>query len=530
MAQLEVSARKEIALQRLNRDEFEVISLREKGLLLISVSEPYVYAREKEFTITYLDSNLQVFRQNTYLLPYDFARERTNYYDQSQYVYFFHQNSANQEISIFRLQIFSGEGKIFNFAPPVKMTTDDFQAIDDYAYFSGQYNGKPVVISYHFLNQFAKVLPAFYEEHEEFQWVQTDPPKKQVYFVLKNTLMRRCNLVVKPYSQLIGTLGPLMVKDRSTRTPRDGLVFSGEDGKKWVFGTYSLKCARSPQGVYSAQFENGEQKSISFREFTDFGNFFNHYSDKKAERMRQKVEDKRNKGRELNLNRKIDLRPELFTQGKQLILLMEGYYSSYQNVNGPAGNLLGAYPNTLPLSTPRNVWTRNLGRTDRYTNYQYNYAIVCAFDTRGRLLWDNIMKIDRVERTAPSEIIQVGFHGDTVITAYINEDKVYSKAMFRYLSLQEETEQEIDELLKNYAGRESEWGEFLHWYGPHFLYFGEQKVRAAPDNGNRIFHLTRLSHVFPPEDKTKETEKEAEKTGKKAKKPRKSSEEARTKN
>ncbi len=525
LAQMLVSQRYEIPTKRQDEDDFEVISLGKEGLILINLTEPWRYAKDKEFKMSFFDKNLQIFKEQSYVIPYIFTQNRYTYFDKDKYLYFFVQDQSSLEISIFQLQVYTGEGQVFQFTPPVKIKVNLYYAIDDYAYVIGEFSAKPVVMSFNFLNQFSKVLPAFYENKEEVRLVQTDVAHKQIYFVISTSNTRRCEIVVKPYSQLIGIGNQMLIKDKGTRTVREGLVYTQDNLQKMLIGTYSINCAKTPQGVYVAKFEKGEQKSIQYHQFTDFGNFFNYYGEKTADRWQKRIEKKRKKGKDFNLNRKIDLQEELIEYNGQLIMLMEGYYNSNANTNDIQRYGLGRYGtanNTFynsPYSYGRNFYPY---QNNSNLSLQYNYVIICGFDTKGRLLWDNSMAIDKVEASERKQITALGYLGDSLILSYIKDADIYSKSIHRYREVKKETKQEIKVILADYAVNDNTWNEYIHWYDNHYLLFGEQRLKggASQDGilGKKVFHLTKLSYQILEEEKLADADTGKEPKNKKKRK------------
>ncbi|NJO02542.1 MAG: hypothetical protein HC880_13375, partial [Bacteroidia bacterium] len=174
---------------------------------------------------------------------------------------------------------------------------------------------------------------------------------------------------------------------------RDGFVYPLDTRQRLVFGTYSLKCSSSPQGLYIAEFEQDNQRNIRYIDFVDLANFFNYYNDKRAEKLRKKVEKKRKQGKEVTLYRKLSLPEKFYETDNELIVVIEGYYTSYQNNNfaGRPGNLYPYYYPGFTYNSPYYYYRGNYGFSNlnrgAATN-QFSYAIVCAFDKQGRLKWD----------------------------------------------------------------------------------------------------------------------------------------------
>ncbi len=512
-AQFSVDTRILLPIKREAPQEINLVPIKDKGLVLISVTEPWHYDKNKTFTFSFIDTTLKVQSEKDFLLPYDFADSKLIYYDDDSHLYFFSQSSPDKEVLIFRLNLFTKENNLYEFELPINIEVTDFEALGDQVYLMGEYGSKPVVIGYSFNERLAKVLPSFYEDKEELKSVQADPKHRQIHFVMEKNLRgaQGCETVVKPYSNLIGLKGMMRIDDRGQRTAEDALVYSIDNDNKLVMGTYNLKCSGHPQGVYIANFQGEEQKSIRYTKFTDLSNFFNYYRDKKAERMRRKVEKKRDKGSDYKLKRRISTHGELFETDKELILITEGYYTSYRNTpyrNQNSSPNLNNYPNN-PLYS-----MNNLNRVAAITRNQFNYAVVCGFDKKGVFQWDNVMKIEEVEQPNLNRVVQPGYLGDSLILAYLKEEEIYSKLIHRYRAVKEEKMQEISELFKNYGIANYDWQELVHWYGDVYLLYGEQRLKNSTGNqlgmGNQVFHVNKLRY-YPQEEPEEEAKHKKEK-------------------
>ena len=506
-AQFTIEKRNAVPIDRNAPAEYELISLKKHGLLLISVIQPWKYSNEKEFQLSYMDTTFNLIKADKYLLPFIFAQDRLTYYDEVNLMFFFAQDEASKEVSIFRLNIFSGEQKLKKFKLPVKMDVEEFHAVGDQVYMMGSVGVKHVVVSYSFVDESPKVIPSFYEDNEKMAHVQPDVGNQQIYFMMKNNLNKRCNLLVKPYSNLIGTLARMEVKEKGQRTPLNARLLPVDNKEKIILGTYSLRCTKNPQGLFIANFSGQQLLDIRYRKFIDFSNFFNYHKDKKAQRMREKIEKKESKGKEYTLNRKFIMQNDLYKINDEYVMVIEGYYTSYQG-----GNNLSSLSRPLP-SYNYNFYNsygfnglhrpRSPARSSTTSLNQYNYALFCGFDKDGRLKWDNVMKIDRVEQMNLSEVVEVGNLGDSLIVAYQKDEDIYSKMIHRYKEVKKETKQELKDLYEGLEVNEFDWHKLVHWYDDVYILYGEQrlKTKVVVENqvGKLVFHITKMRYYPQPD-------------------------------
>ena len=502
-AQFTIEKRNVVPIDRSAPTEYELISLKKHGLLLISVIQPWRYASEKEFHLSYMDTTFNLIKSDKYTLPFNFAQNRLTYYDDFSLLYFFVQDEATKKVSIFRLNIFSGEQKFREFKLPVKMEVEEFHAVGDQVYMMGSVGVKHVVVSYSFVDENPKVIPAFYEDNEKMAHVQPDVKNQQIYFMMKNNLDKRCNILIKPYSNLIGTLARMEVKEKGQRTPLNSRLLPVDNKNKIVLGTYSMKCTKNPQGLFIANFKGQELLDIRYRKFIDFSNFFNYHKDKKAQKMREKIEKRESKGKEFTLNRKFIMQNDLYQLNDEYVMVIEGYYTSHQSgnnvnrvglANNPALNNYYGYRSRL--------FNQAIGNT--ISTHQYSYALFCGFDKDGRMKWDNVMKIDRVEQADLSEVIEVGNLGDSLIVAYQKDDQIYSKMIHRYKEIKKETKQELKVMYEGLEVNEFDWHKLVHWYDDVYILYGEQKLKTKvvleDQSGKSVFHITKMRYYPQPDE------------------------------
>lgn len=508
-AQFNVKNRYEFALEGFSSEEYEVISLKNKGLLIYNITKPNQYAKLKEFNFHLLDTTLTLIKSQTHSIPQIFTQNRLSYYDEADSFFFFSQDDLSKLVHIFRMNMNLQTYELHEVKLPLRLDVQDFKVVGEDVYITGLFERKSVALIYNLIEKLPKVLPSFFEEREEIKIVQTDSQNNQIHFIMGGLDNRDCKLFIKPYSNLVGSRKRLEVKGKERelrkKTFKDARIFSPSTNNKLVIGTYSINCANSYQGLFVAKFENDEQQSINFSRFTDFGNFFNHYNERKASKIGNRVEKYNTKGKDYILNYKLKMQEKPIETDKEIIICLESYYSQYQN-----------NPTTLNPSSP--LYANQMGYYNRYGFNQFpttqqgrlnrfTYSVVCGFDKKGRLLWDNVMKIEDVEQAKMNDILRIGNMGDSTILTYLKKDEVYSKLIYRYQNVQKEEMQTLKDIFVGIKTNDTDDTELIHWYDNYFLLFGEQRLRniSEGDNaGKRVFHVTKIGYQFQKKELTDE--------------------------
>jgi len=148
------------------------------------------------------------------------------------------------------------------------------------------------------------------------------------------------------------------------------------------------------------------------------------------------------------------------------------YYSGYGNANWANGN-------------------RN------FDGYRITHALVCGFDKRGNLLWDNTFVLKDVVRYSLTETVRLRpMPNGRVAIAYLDNDKLCYKVIDKstpspndlHVSLQTSALPTA----KEKAANTSQEG-LVTWYGSRFLAYGYQHVRAERAPNREVFFLNAVS-------------------------------------
>lgn len=518
VAQFKPIERKEFPTKRFNTEEFRLVSLKEKGLMLIRIDKPWQYNKQKEFQFIFLDTNFHEIKKHSHLLDYKFISNRKEYFDENKYFYYYSQSDKISKFSLFRLNIFTNKSELFEGKLPVKFEVDRITALNDEIYFLGSYKGRPIVIKYNINVRVPKVVPSFYGQDEEIQNFYPDLEHNKVYFIIENTTQKDCRLSIQSYSSLIGATERTFIKnDKKDITAKFATLYTIDNKQKIALGLYTDKCQSTPQGLYVSNILDKNTQKVKYYAFSDLANFFGHLKPKKVEKMKEAVINKAKKGKPYKNREKFYPQIKLIETENEIIFILEKYNTSYQNNSNPN------YP--YPTSPRARASTVNrsvfypIGGVNNDNKKRFSYALFFAINKKGRKTWDNVIKIEDVEQRGFSNIIQLGFRKDSIITAYFHKDdeEIYSKMTRRYTTIKEETKQEITEMCKPYNVSESLTNDFIHWYGDKFLLYGLQRskdkvqVESSAFDGKKLFHLTKLDYKLIKEEETEKEKKKKEK-------------------
>lgn len=515
-AQFSVSKRETTILENNRDDDFLLFSLKEKGLLLIKADEPWKYAPKKQWIIILKDKNLNTVFETERSLPYVFTKEQFYFYDEKQNFYFLAEDEGKKNFYVLKVDIEKKELSYFQGSPPVKFIFQDFIALDNHIFLVGSSNNKQVVLDFSLLDSKITVMPSFYNDEEDIESFHIDKKYNSLYFSITNRQGKFCSMYIKPYSNLLGFAPNHLIQKGKYKkeSPKWSYTYSKDSQNRLIFGIYSLDCARYAQGLFVSSFENSEEKKIRYYKFVDMRNFFEHLGEKRAEKMREKVKVRRQKGKDLLVSNYTLPNISVNKRNGEIIMSFEGYTSTNNNPNNNTYNSIYArslqvrrYPYYgMPL--PNNSLSKSIQR--------YNYGLVCAFDTNGRLTWNNTMNLDAIQDTEFRTHMEVGFLEDSTVLAYLDDKSIYSKMVHKKRTIKEIKEQEIVDLTPDEKVELIGEDNFFHWYDNHYILWGIERSRGKVLYNPKFFHITKLSYYPEPEEE-EEDNKEKKKKNKKEK-------------
>jgi len=503
MAQFRVQDRYEIlTTKKLIKEEFEVVSLKQKGLLFLAEREKW-RTPEISWEITRLDTTFKEMWKTEYQVPLLFEAIDM-YYDEKQYMYFLLTRYEKKEFKILKINIKNGRIEHFEGKLPLKATLTKLRATQDYIFLTGSFQSNITALRYNTLDGSTKVVPSVYSKTFNQIEVYTKKDINAGFFLMANS--RLCQYKASAYSNIVGMQASRKLEFPKRYNLHAATLYPLNATESLILGTYSKRCQPYPQGIASVLIKNGQQGKTKLNKFIDYRNYFNYHSPKKVKRIRERILKKAAKGKDYILGSKMALSDVIEMENSDHILVLAERYW-YRNKAIPP-TALGR--GSMPITQERG-------------NYQFNSASISAFNRKGIKQWDNTIKLKYgVTAEELKTQVRVGFQGDSVILAYMRQRRegvtptLCTKFIYKHKTLKVETEEEVTNMDENDKIYSSNDQHFVHWYGDVFIIWGEQTVvnRYSTDSQTRreVAFINKLRF-----DKHKVTEKEKKKLARKKK-------------
>ena len=278
-------------------------------------------------------------------------------------------------------------------------------------------------------------LPSLYESiSSEFTSV-ADAPAGRAEFVASQTNGRKQRLMLKQLSAERGELlRSEMVQAESERTLITAQLSPLQDtSARLLAGTYGLRGPQFAQGLFTTDLTAAPanpadpRPALKFYDFRRLRHFFDYLGPGKEARLRDRTA--RRDAEEMSPLRwhyRLLLHELLPRADGGYTLVAEVYYPRYNynnSVNTPA---LSSYAN-LPVPYYTGAYSNAAGRA--LVGFRTTHVLVCGFDRRGSLLWDNtyVVENELLHDQLEEAVRTITLPDGRVVLAYLTEEGLHYK-------------------------------------------------------------------------------------------------------
>jgi hypothetical protein len=240
-------------------------------------------------------------------------------------------------------------------------------------------------------------LPSLYEPLSSELTSVADRPAGHAEFVLSQTNGRKQRLMLRRLSAEQGELlHSELVQAESERSLLTAQLSPPQDtSARLLAGTYGLRDLHYAQGLFATDLsaapanEAGPRSALRFYDFRHFRHFFDYLKPAHSARLHDRAARRAERAAQpLRWHYHLLLHELLPQPGGGYTLVAEVYSPQYQYNNYGGFSALGAgFPRTGSFAPVSNGYGSNYGRT--FLGFRTSHVLVCGFDKRGNLLWDN---------------------------------------------------------------------------------------------------------------------------------------------
>lgn len=464
--------RLEIPLSEQYVQEFDVLPLDESGLLLANIRTDH-YGRNTQVQFTKLDTVFRIQWSKLFTPPILYDLKKT-YLQKKQALWQVYRKVDSQEILLLRLDLETHDMVFLETKLLTRMDIEHFSVVQNKVLLSGTYNDRPVVELITIFDKNAKILPDLYANNYRISALEVNEDTGTTFVLLRDE--RRCTFLLKSYDYE-GKLIDSKQIGEDKKVPITGKLIVLPDDRKLIVGNYSERCTSYSVGFY---LHDLSENKTNYVDFTHLSNFFSYLPEKKQQRIKQRIDTKKEKGIDVKIRHRI-LVHDIIQQGNEWVMLAEVYYPEYKTPNGYGVQFVKTY---------------RVGK-EYYNNFKYSHAIICGFTADGKLLWNNSVGLGNMESNELSVKVQATKTAtEGLLVAYPKNKSIQTLLLNKEHTWENLTSIETNQETTKGRVIDEFQVDLTSWYTNNFITYGIITVRN-PENFTvkEYYYLHRLTYT-----------------------------------
>jgi hypothetical protein len=398
---------------------------------------------------------------------------------------------AYASFQIISLEKESGRYQTYTVSSQIPMVPMEFRMTQRAALIAGYFNRKPLVLYYDLNVRRAKILPGFFNTAGEITQLEVDAQGFIEVIFSMRMVDKKKELWVRTYDPE----GNLIRNNVLRADDRLNLIFgrsvTTSDGIKVVAGVYGNRFSEYSRGVFVARLDNEGESNIRYYNYSELRYFFNYMKAGRQQRVRDRIERKKVKGKEAKFNYRL-LVHELIPHDGKYLLLGEAFYPKYRYYYGSTPN--NPYRSPLLFGMP-------LARSEPvFDGFQYTHAVVLAIRPDGQLAWDNSFEINGVKTFELDQFVKLQIRGPQVALLYMYGNEIRGKIVDDNDVTEAKTYDPI--LLRFNDDRVppngTEVSRLDYWFGQTLFTSGVQRIQNLRDSDvlthRRVFFINKIRY------------------------------------
>ncbi|MDN4166898.1 hypothetical protein QWY31_15410 [Cytophagales bacterium LB-30] len=460
-------------------DDFFVVSAKEEGVLLFREAQvrPQEGFRSWEFTL--LDTTLNVKWKHLMALDINLILNGYEYIDGKLYLLYQKSQYKLYEYQFVVMDLYTRDTTQHTFKNALPLVLTEFFVKKNVAILGGTVNYRSVVMLFDFATNKQKVVPGFYNNRSELLQIKVDQYDSAFDVLVTERLANRYTLSTKTYSIQGDLLQNIILEPKNGMHLLFGSTTAFENDARLIAGTYSPKPGNYSRGIFISRINRKAEQDFTFINYADLKNFFTYMRAGRQERVKERIERRKIKGKRIRFNYRLMVH-DVLKMDDTYVMLAEAYYPVYTN------------PSTLAYSGIAN--TSGL----IFDGYRYTHAVLIGFNEKGEVLWDNSFEINDIKTFTLRKFVQVALDGEKTVLLYVYDDVIRSKIVMGNEVLEGKTFNPV--ALKFESDEVKRDGSDLNgleaWYDNTFYAYGVQRIKNLSQSGvelnRRVFYLNKV--------------------------------------
>ena len=472
-----------------NNDKFEIIAAGDQGLYL---HRKFLGGKEDQIQLVRLDTSFREKWSGFLNVEKNYILMGKKSFEDKLFLLFRYRDYSRNDLILYVIQQEYGHYSRYDIKSFIPFSPSEFQITDKAVLIGGYYNRVPVVLHFSFAIGKSKVLPGLFNETGELTQIRTYPDGTFDVLISALNLKRQRTIWIKNYDPE-GNLFRNYALDPEGKHLIFGRSLKADNNMQIVTGVYgSTRSAEFSRGIFIASIDPSGMQQIKYYNFGDLENFFKYMKAKREQRIKNRIERRKIKGKKIRFNYRF-LVHELVPYNNQYILLGEAFYPKY--INSDRGF---SYSSFFTPYMNSGAIIRN-GRI--FDGYYYTHAVVMGFDKNGKLLWDNSFEINDVRTFTLEQFVKLEVKEDKIALLYLFDDKIRTKIIKGEQVLEGKSVDPIRTLNANDIVRKENLdnGKLEYWYKGYMYAYGIQEIESPSISGKpykrKVFFINKVTYA-----------------------------------
>ncbi|MFZ2906803.1 MAG: hypothetical protein WAZ98_11420 [Cyclobacteriaceae bacterium] len=475
-AQLQQDDRLEIPIFS-DQETFDAIPATDAGILLFRQAES---RSGNALELIHLDTLLHQQWRGSLPLDQRLTLEKKVVFKNTLFLIFRHSNFTSANFHLYRIDVKTGNYIKFIIHNVLPFIPTVFSVTSNGTLLGGYFNRVPVVLFFDFKTQKSKVLPGLFNEPGELNQLKINEDESFDILISAKNYQKQQTIWVKNYDPTGKLIRNVMLQPDGNHNLIFGRTIQMNNKDQIIAGVYGNRSGEYSNGLFIARLTADDLQQMHYYNFADLENFFNYLRPKKINRIKERIQRKKVKGKKIKFQYNLIVH-ELLADQNQFILLGEAFYKKYRTLES------------------QSIMSSSYNRPIIFDGYQYTHAVLLGIDLNGKLLWDNSFEINDVRTFTLEQFVKIDVQNDKIVLLYLFDNKLRSKIIQDNTVLEGKSSNDIR--LNSAEDLSSEDGTNIsrleYWYGNHFMAYGVQDVVSntfSLRKKKKVFFVNKISY------------------------------------
>ncbi len=390
--------------------------------------------------------------------------------------------------------------------PEVDFKVTHFSKVGKSLALGGYVSNDPAILLYDLLEKKIKIVPGFFQKDNELVDLRVNQNQTFNVLLIDRSMRSERKLVFRTFDET----GKLLLEDiipiDEQKSLQSSITSTLVRDDLAVFGTWGERTGKQSLGFFAIDVDPFTDQQIKYYHFGELETFLDYLNPKRAARIKENTREDLKEGRKPSFSTyvvpyKVEENPDGY------LMLAEVYnpVSLPPYAGSPYGNpyyvspysyynpFFPGYYRGMRTYRPYN-YGDNVKNTEEVKTFE---TVLVAFDGQGKLLWDQSVKLDDIEKPAVEQVADFYSTDSTTVMVYKKESDIKIKRINRLTKKVSESTHKIalvsptDEI----RNEDEDEGGVEHWVANHFYVWGYQTIRDAGKKDDKTRHVFYINKV-----------------------------------